>query len=211
MNKTKKYLFIIDPQNDFIEGGSLAVPGGKEALQRIVDSGILDREDWDEIIVTLDSHNPGHIGFGEPETELRKYLLKDVPPPTPWPPHCIIDTHGWEIYGPLQEKLISLGDKVTFIGKGFSNFEDSYAIPVDTNRDMVNILLDIYWSKDDREIYWTGLAEDYCVYESIKVFMKETEDNAFGIEIKNTLLSDMTACITKHIDDENISITPYRS
>ena len=40
----KKYLFIVDPQNDFIEGGSLPVTGGTKALQEIVDSGILDKE-----------------------------------------------------------------------------------------------------------------------------------------------------------------------
>jgi nicotinamidase-related amidase len=31
----KTILVIVDPQNDFIEGGSLAVPGGKEALDNL--------------------------------------------------------------------------------------------------------------------------------------------------------------------------------
>ena len=40
-----KYLFIIDPQNDFIENGNLPVSGGTKALEKIIESGIL-KENW---------------------------------------------------------------------------------------------------------------------------------------------------------------------
>lgn len=213
--KTSKYLFIIDPQNDFIEGGSLAVLGGKEALQRIVDSRILDREDWDGIIVSLDSHNPSHLGFGEPKTELRKYLLRGTERPTQWPPHCIIDTHGWEIYGPLQEKLLGMGDRVEYIEKGRWDTDDAYSIfsekkvftPLEAFLDMVCSI-----SRENRiEIYWTGLAEDYCVLESIREMLEwDIWRNGYPF-IKHTLLSDMTACIKEHIKDENIDVRPYTS
>lgn len=200
----KKYLFIIDPQNDFIEGGSLAVPGGKEALQRIVDSGILDREDWDSIIVSLDSHNPSHLGFGEPKTELRKHLLECYERPTPWPPHCVIDTPGWEIYGPLQEKLLKI-PRIIFLQKGKSDFDDCYSI---WSEYQGAIMLQDQLKHEDEplEFYWTGLAEDFCVYDSILdvIYLDKNK------KIHHTLFSDMTACIENHINgNENITIKPY--
>lgn len=204
--RTKRYLFIIDPQNDFIEGGSLAVPGGKEALQRIVDSGILDREDWDRIVVSLDSHNPSHLGFGEPKTELRKHLVgREIIKLTQWPPHCVIDTPGWEIYKPLQEKIISLGSRVFFTEKGGSDWDDSYSLRTD-DYDIEGIIEEINQTNYQAEIYWTGLAEDYCVLESIKavqsLITRETG-------VSHILLSDMTACIKRHIMDKNIQVKPY--
>ena len=212
----KKYLFIVDPQNDFIEGGSLAVPGGKEALQRIVDSGILDQKDWDGIFVTLDSHNPSHLGFGEPKTDLRKHLLKDTTKPTQWPPHCVIDTPGWEIYGPLQEKLLSLGDKVIYIEKGMDDYTDSYSAfgepktsVVDGLPERVKWIFYELWRDEEIGLYWSGLAEDYCVNECIKSIMSRDKKD----KIKHYLLFDMTACIKNHIiieNHKNFMSTSYR-
>lgn len=56
-------LLIIDPQNDFHPGGSLAVAGSNEDSQRIAD---LIRENLhiDEIFITLDSHHRLHIAHG---------------------------------------------------------------------------------------------------------------------------------------------------
>ena len=200
------YLFIVDPQNDFIEGGSLAVPGGKEALQRIIDSGILDDKSWSAIFVTLDSHNLSHLGFGEPDTTLRQHLTKNLSKPTQWPPHCIIDTHGWEIYKPLQDKLLSLGDKVTYIEKGMDDYTDAYSAfrePVTSLVDglppRVKWLFFELWRGEEVEVYWSGLAEDYCVKECIKSIMSRDKEN----KIKHFLLFDMTACIENHIIIEN--------
>lgn len=201
----RKYLFIVDPQNDFIEGGSLAVPGGKEALQRIVDSGILD-ENWEKVIVTLDSHNPSHLGFGEPKTELRKYLTQDITKPTQWPPHCIIDTPGWEIYEPLQERLLCMGDKVIYVEKGMDDKVDAYSAfgkpemsLVDGLPRGVKCIFFELWRGDQVEIYWSGLAEDYCVQDCMKSMMERDTYN----KINHYLLFDMTACIDSHIVVEN--------
>lgn len=214
---TKKYLFIIDPQVDFIEGGLLPVPDGKKALQRIVDSGILG-EDWERIIVTLDSHNPGNLGFGEPRTELRKHLERNTPRPCKWPPHCIIDTPGWEIYGPLQDVLLGMGDKVDYITKGESDVMDSYSFCDNLYGgqvifgDLPGCVSDIFREMikgENIEIYWTGLAEDYCVKESIwSIMIRDT-----GMKIKHILLKDMTSHINGGIrfEGENFISKNWRS
>ena len=50
-------LLIIDPQNDFHEGGSLAIPGAMEDTKRIAALVEAHGDDIDEIYVTLDSHH----------------------------------------------------------------------------------------------------------------------------------------------------------
>ena len=57
-------LFIIDPQNDFHEGGSLAVAGATEDSKRIAD--LIERHPFeiDHIFVSLDAHHRVHIAHG---------------------------------------------------------------------------------------------------------------------------------------------------
>ncbi len=50
-------LLIVDPQRDFHEGGSLAVPGAIEDAGRIAQLITSQAEHIDELIVTLDSHH----------------------------------------------------------------------------------------------------------------------------------------------------------
>jgi len=54
-------LLIIDPQNDFCEGGSLAVPGANEDAERIAHFIRSHSECLHQIYVTLDSHHKMHI------------------------------------------------------------------------------------------------------------------------------------------------------
>ena len=204
----KKYLFIVDPQNDFIEGGSLPVTGGTKALQEIVDSGILDKE-WEKIYVTLDTHYPQNLGFGEPKTKLLQKLYKNIHV-TPWPSHCIKDTHGWEIYEPLMKKLEGR-ENVEYLIKGEEddkeaysafNFSDGGRIEYNLKKlECINLI-------EDLEIYYTGLAEDYCVLETIRSIMKYQRYAPTGLfegikEWKHVLLQDMTAPInSREVVDE---------
>eukprot|EP01035_Chromulina_nebulosa_P028100 gene28100-37036_t len=54
-------LLIIDPQIDFHEGGSLAVPGATADALRIKEMILNHLDDIGEIFVTLDSHHKKHI------------------------------------------------------------------------------------------------------------------------------------------------------
>ena len=61
----KKILIIVDPQNDFIEGGSLAVGGAKRAMDNLTRHLQTRSGDYDHIYVSLDTHNPTNLGFKE--------------------------------------------------------------------------------------------------------------------------------------------------
>ena len=204
-----KILFIVDPQNDFIEGGNLPVQGGRDAIMKIVTSGILDKN-WNKIFVTLDTHHPSNLGFGDPESKLLKKLYKNTPKPQQWPPHCIKGTHGWEIYEPLMKKLEGR-ENVEYLIKGEEddkeaysafNFSDGGRIEYNLKKlECINLI-------EDLEIYYTGLAEDYCVLETIRSIMKYQRYAPTGLfegikEWKHVLLQDMTAPInSREVVDE---------
>ncbi len=61
MKTSKNILFIVDPQNDFHPGGSLAVPGSNEDSGRIAELIRSNADKIDEIYVSLDSHHRIHI------------------------------------------------------------------------------------------------------------------------------------------------------
>lgn len=196
-----KILFIIDPQNDFIEGGNLPIQGGRDAIMKIVTSGILD-EDWDKIFVTLDTHHPSNLGFGDPESKFLKKLYKDTPKPKQWQPHCIKGTHGWEPLDELMEELEGR-ENVEYLIKGEEDDKEAYSAFnfSDGERIEYNIKkLECISLIEDLEIYYTGLAEDYCVLETIRSMMKYQIYAPTGLfgeirEWKHVLLQDMTAPI----------------
>jgi nicotinamidase/pyrazinamidase len=73
MKKRLSTLIIVDVQNDFLEGGSLAVSGADSSFVKSIEA-IRDR--FDQVVLTADNHPQDHISFGV------------------FPPHCIRATKG---------------------------------------------------------------------------------------------------------------------
>ncbi len=59
----QKILIIVDPQIDFIEGGSLAIDGARKAMQNLTQHVEKRGQDYDHIYVSLDTHHPTNLGF----------------------------------------------------------------------------------------------------------------------------------------------------
>jgi nicotinamidase-related amidase len=93
-------LLIIDPQNDFHGGGSLAVPGSDEDSERIASLIDLKGASISEIIVTLDTHMRMHIAHG------RFWLSKDGS--TSPPPFTVISSADIEagVWVPRESSLL---------------------------------------------------------------------------------------------------------
>jgi len=64
VTKSRTTLFIIDPQNDFHPGGSLAIATANEDSSRISELINQHGDDIDDIIVSLDTHQKLHIAHG---------------------------------------------------------------------------------------------------------------------------------------------------
>ncbi len=134
-------LLVVDVQNDFCRGGSLAVKGGDDVvpgLNKVIDgftsAGI-------PVLYTRDWHPKDHISFKERGG--------------PWPPHCVQGTRGAEFHPglrvPPDAVVVNKGDKRDF--EAYSGFEGS---------DLLKRLRALGVG----EVFIGGLTTDYCVKES---------------------------------------------
>jgi nicotinamidase/pyrazinamidase len=79
-------LVVVDVQNDFLPGGSLAVPEGDQVVPVI--NRLAPR--FRTVVTTHDSHPPDHSSF--------------IQHGGPWPPHCVEGTPGWDAHSDLDIK-----------------------------------------------------------------------------------------------------------
>ncbi len=81
-SKQTRALIVVDVQNDFCEGGSLAVAGGA-AVARDITALLATDHGYDHVVATKDFH----IDPGEHFSDTPDYK-------TSWPRHCVADTPG---------------------------------------------------------------------------------------------------------------------
>lgn len=87
-------LIIVDVQNDFCEGGSLAVTGGA-ALARAISDYLAEAADYHHVVATKDFHiDPGDHFSGTPDYS------------SSWPPHCVSGTPGADFHPSLDTSAI---------------------------------------------------------------------------------------------------------
>ena len=97
----KRYLFVIDYQNDFVDG-ALGFPGAET-----LDAGIAAK---------IRAYGPGRVLFTR-DTHFDNYLDTREGRLLPVV-HCIRGTHGWELYGETAKAIEEVGapgiDKLVF-------------------------------------------------------------------------------------------------
>jgi len=164
-------LVIVDAQNDFLPGGSLAVPGGDAILP--VTYELLDNyhSEFDLIVASLDYHPQGHVSFASTHS---KELFSQIEVPSlhsdtekyvqvMWPDHCVQGSKGCELEKGVQERLDKLGDKVKYVRKGYDPKVDSYSAFADNQYTKFTPLSQILHTNNISELVIVGLATDYCV------------------------------------------------
>lgn len=165
----KTALIVVDVQNDFVEGGSLAVGGGLAVAQKIREH--IQTSEYDLVLFTRDWHiDPGTHFSDNPD-----YVDS-------WPPHCRAETNGAEIVDVLNpEKNKGIVEEIHYINKGM--YEASYS---GYTPEMVALL-----EKNNIEaVHVTGLALDYCVKSTALDLM---ESNNYHV----TVLSNLSAGINE--------------
>ena len=158
----KKALIVVDVQNDFCEGGALAVPKANEIIPYV--NLLMEDSTYDEIILTQDWHPANHKSFasnngkkvGE-SIELNGYSQ------FMWPDHCVQGTKGAELHKDLKQNKIS-----AIIRKGMNPNIDSYSAFFDVNKKNPTGLDGFLKDHNVTSVYICGLAADYCVYYTAK-------------------------------------------
>jgi nicotinamidase/pyrazinamidase len=138
----KKALIVVDVQNDFCPGGSLAVAHG------------------DEVVAPLNKLIREFLDRGEPV-----YKTRDWHPARTkhfsayggvWPVHCVQNTRGAEFHPDLLDD-----PRINIISKGIDESADGYSGFDGTN------LGELLRDEGVAEIWVGGLATDYCVKETV--------------------------------------------
>ena len=141
-------LLLVDVQNDFCPGGSLAVADG------------------DRVVPVLNAWARAFLAAGRPVFASRDWhpadLVHFAAGGGPWPPHCVQATPGADFHPALETPpavvVLSKGMDPAESG-GYSAFE-----AIDTAG---QTLAERLRSADVRHLYVGGLATDYCVRASV--------------------------------------------
>lgn len=137
----KSAYIIVDVQNDFVEGGSLAVSGGRKVGRRIAE--FLNANDtlFKTIVATRDWHiQPGNHF----ET---------------WPVHCVAETEGAE-FAPELANGINMSN-VHVVSKGL--YSDGYSGFAGVNLETQHPLDTMLWDREIKRVVIGGIATDHCV------------------------------------------------
>jgi nicotinamidase/pyrazinamidase len=99
-------LIIVDVQNDFCEGGALAVPRASEIFSAI--SALRSSFSFGLTVLTKDAHPADHVSFWQNNEGAFPFQIKDLPEigeQVMWPAHCVQGTRGAEFHPALLEAL----------------------------------------------------------------------------------------------------------
>ncbi len=158
-------LLVIDVQNDFCRGGSLAVKGGDEIVPLI---NTLAREQA-HVVLTQDWHPAAHSSFASEHKGVAAFTQIEMPygPQTLWPDHCIIGSSGTEFHKNLDVPHAEL-----IIRKGFRKAIDSYSAFFENDHKTPTGLGGYLNERGFTHIICVGLAFDYCVRYSAEDAVK---------------------------------------
>jgi nicotinamidase/pyrazinamidase len=141
-NDKKKALIVVDVQNDFCPGGSLAVVQG------------------DEVVAPLNKLIKDFLDRGEPVFKTRDWhpartkhfkIYGGI-----WPVHCVANTTGAQFHADLSDD-----PRITIISKGIDESTDGYSGFDGSN--LARVLRD----QQVEEVWVGGLATDYCVKHTV--------------------------------------------
>ena len=153
-------LLLIDLQQDFCSGGTLAVPGADEIIPIVNEL----MPQFDVVIASCDLHPANHISFaGNHGKQVGESLrLASGQLQTLWPRHCVNYSQGAELHCALQHQRINKR-----IYKGTDSNIDSYSAFFDNEHAKATELLNYLQQQQIDTIYVAGLATDYCVLYTV--------------------------------------------
>ncbi|MET7750334.1 nicotinamidase [Micromonospora sp. NPDC005367] len=167
-------LIIVDVQNDFCEGGSLAVNGGADVAAGVTRLLAAAPGRWEHVVATKDYHVDPGAHFGNPPD------FVDT-----WPRHCVVGTPGSEFHPALEtdriEEIFHKGEHAA----AYSGFEGHAADG--------ECLADWLRRHGVDSVELVGIATDHCV--------RATALDAAREGFTTTVLLDLTAAVAPATTD----------
>ena len=147
---------LVDVQNDFCPGGSLAVPDGDAVVPLINRLG----QRFEHMVCTQDWHVAGHSSFASshPGRAPFEVIQATYGEQVLWPDHCIQATSGADFHPGLDTAKAEL-----ILRKGFQREVDSYSAFYDNDHRTATGLAGYLRERGVDRIFICGLATDFCV------------------------------------------------
>ena len=183
---SRDVLLVIDVQNDFCPGGSLAVPRGDEVVP------VINRlsERFAHVVLTQDWHPRGHRSFASAHPGRKPYdsVALAYGLQVLWPDHCVQGTPGAALHADLRVPHAQL-----LLRKGCDRDVDSYSAFRENDRRTPTGLAGYLRERGLQRLFVAGLAFDYCVRYSCEDAQREgfqtfvIEDACRGIDVDGSM------------------------
>lgn len=149
-------LVVIDMQNDFCPGGSLAVEGGDNIVPTINRLG----GRFEHVILTQDWHPTRHISFATSHPGRQPFGVVEAVygSQTLWPDHCLQGSSGAAFHSALDLVHAEL-----IVRKGFRRQIDSYSAFLENDHVTPTGLAGYLRERGLKRLFLCGLAYDFCV------------------------------------------------
>ncbi|WP_195812356.1 bifunctional nicotinamidase/pyrazinamidase [Xylophilus rhododendri] len=201
-------LIVVDVQNCFLEGGTLAVKGGNEVIPVI--NKIAPA--FENIVLTQDWHTAGHASFASahPGTKPFETTKLSYGQQVLWPDHCVQGTEDAALGKDLKLPTAQL-----IIRKGFHKDMDSYSAFEEADHKTPTGLAGYLKARGIKTVFVTGLATDFCVAWTAMDARKNgfevyvVEDATRGIDLNGSVAAawkQMAAKGVKRIQSSDIAV-----
>ena len=201
-------LLVIDVQNCFLPGGSMAVKDGEQVIP------VINRiaKGFANVVMTQDWHTPGHISFASVHAGKEPFETVDLAygKQVLWPDHCVQGTDGASL-----SKDLSIPQAALVIRKGFHKDVDSYSAFTEADGKTTTGLAAYLKARQIERLFVAGLATDFCVGWTALDARKagfETyviEDACRGIDTQGSLAkawADMANAGVKRIQSNDLAV-----
>jgi len=185
-------LIVVDVQNCFVPGGSLAVKEG-DAIVPLINKLA---KGFKNVVLTQDWHTADHVSFASQHGGKKPFESVKLPYGNQvlWPDHCVQGTEGASLV-----KDLSIPHAQLVIRKGYHKDVDSYSAFMEADGKTSTGLGGYLKQRNIKRIFVVGLATDFCVAWTAMDARKQgfetfvIEDACRGIDAQGSLAKSWTA------------------
>ncbi|MBP6817757.1 MAG: bifunctional nicotinamidase/pyrazinamidase [Ferrovibrio sp.] len=204
---SRSVLIVVDVQNCFIPGGSLAVKEGDVIVPLI---NTLAKK-FQNVVLTQDWHTADHVSFASQHSGKKPFESVKLPYGNQvlWPDHCVQGTEGAAL-----AKDLAIPQAQLVIRKGYHKNVDSYSAFFEADGKTSTGLGGYLKQRGMKRVFVVGLATDFCVAWTAMDARKEgfetyvIEDACRGIDAAGSLAkawTDMKAKGVKRIQSADMA------